>query len=123
MLTLAQLSVVVSTVRLTAQKAIVPLAMKNNFGEKIESARAVCFILDDQGKMLGQASRWIIGGSGDKSGLAPGATNTFNFVISTDKPFSGTNLTAKVTLSRLVLQGGKLADPLKAVTVNPAAPK
>lgn len=122
MLTLAQLSVAVSPVRLTAQRAIVPLAMKNNFGEKIESARAVCFILDDQGKVVGQATRWIIGGTGDKAGLAPGATNAFNFVVATVRPITSTNLTAKVTFSRLVLAGGKLADPQKAVTATPAAP-
>ncbi|GEM_PF-732912 len=119
----AQLAVTVSPVKATGQKAIVPLAMKNGFAERIESARAVCFILDAQGKMLGQASRWIIGGTADNAGLAPGATNVFNFVVNAAKPLVATNLTAKVTLSRLVLQGGKLADPQKAVTVNPAVPK
>jgi len=112
-----QLIVTVSPVKATGQRAIVPLAVKNNFTEKIESARAVCFILDDQGKMLGQATRWIIGGTGDKAGLAPGATNAFNFVVPAAKPFTNTNLTAKVTFSRVVVEGGKLADPVRDVTV------
>lgn len=119
----AQLAVTVSPPKITGNKAVVPLAIKNGFADKIESARAVCFILDGQGKMVGQASRWIIGGTADKAGLAPGATNAFNFVVSAAKPFAASNLTAKVSFSRLVLEGGKLADPQKAVTVSSAAPQ
>jgi hypothetical protein len=40
----AQLAVTVSPVKTTGQKAVVPLAMNNNFAEKIESARAACFL-------------------------------------------------------------------------------
>ena len=36
----AQLSVTVSPVKITGQKAVVPLAMKNMFNENVESARA-----------------------------------------------------------------------------------
>ena len=70
----AQLAVTVSPPKVVAQKAVVPLAMKNGLGEKIESARAAVFLLDQQGTMVGQATRWVIGGSQDKSGLEPGAT-------------------------------------------------
>ena len=118
-----QLAVNVFPPKLGADKVIVPMTMKNGFAERVESARAVCFILDDQGKLVGQASRWIIGGTADKAGLAPGATNAFNFVVSAAKPFAASNLTAKVSFSRLILEGGKLADPQKAVTVSSAAPK
>jgi hypothetical protein len=114
-----QMSVTVTPVKTTRQKAIVPLAIKNNFTEKVESARAAVFLLDDQGKMVGQASRWVIGGSGDKTGLAPGATNSFHFVVAANKPFTTTNLTAKVEFSRVVLVGGKLADT-REVNVKPA---
>ena len=115
----AQLAVTVSPVKATGQKAIVPLAMKNDFTEKIESARAVVFLLDDQGRMVGQGTRWIIGGTRDGAGLAPGATNAFNFVVSAEKPFTSTNLTAKVSCSRVVLAGGKLADA-RQVNITPA---
>jgi hypothetical protein len=37
-------------------------------------------------------------------------TNAFHFVVTADKPFTTTNLTAKVSFSRVVLEGGKLAD-------------
>ncbi len=115
----AQLAVTVLPVKLTGQKAIVPLAMRNGFAERIESARAVCFILDDQGKMVGQATQWVIGGDRDKAGLATGATNAFNFVVAAVKPFTSTNLTAKVTFSRVVLEGGRLADPKEVTIASP----
>src|SRR6266566_4698914 len=115
----AQLAVTVSPGKVTGQKAIVPLTMENNFAQKIESARAAVFLLDEQGKMIGHATRWVIGGTGDKAGLASGATNAFNFVVVGARPFTSTNLTAKVSFSRLVLEGGKLADAARQVTVAP----
>jgi hypothetical protein len=117
----AQLAVTVSPPKVTGQKTIVPLALKNNLTEKIQSARAVCFLLDEQGKSVGQSTKWVIGGSQDKPGLAAGATNAFHFVIASEKPFTSTNLTAKVQFNRVVLEGGKLADVTKAVTLTPAA--
>lgn len=119
----AQLAVTVSPVITTGQKAVVPLSLHNGFTERIASARAACFILDEQGKMLGQATRWVIGGSGDKTRLAPGATNAFHFVVAANRPFTTTNLTAKVTFSRVVLEGGKLANPQQVVTITPLIPK
>jgi len=116
----AQLAVTVSAVKVTGQKAIVPLALKNNLGEKVESARAAVFLLDEQGKILGQATKWVIGGTKDKPGLAASATNAFHFVIAAEKPFTTTNLTAKVTFNRVVLDGGKLADVNKDVKVTVA---
>ncbi len=106
----AQLSVTVWPVKVAASKAVVPLAMKNNFTETIESARAVCFLLNEQGKVIGQSTKWVIGGTKDVPGLAAGATNAFYFVIASGKPFTMTNLTAKVSFTRVVLEGGKLPD-------------
>jgi hypothetical protein len=118
----AQLAVTVLPLKVTGQKAVVPLAMKNNFSEKVESARAVVFLLDEQGNAAGQATtRWVIGGSEDKPALAAGSTNVFNFVITANKSFAATNLTAKVQFSRVVLEGGKIADVAKSVSVTPAA--
>ena len=116
----AQLVITVSPPKVVGQKAVVPLAMKNNLTEKIDSARAVCFLTDEEGKMVGQGTRWVIGGSQDKPGLAAGATNAFHFVITADKPFTTTNLTAKVTFNRLVLEGGKSADANKEVKIQTA---
>ena len=117
----AQLAVTVPPPKITGSKAVVPLAMKNNFAEKIESARAVVFLLDQQGKAVGQpTTRWIIG-NGNTNGLAAAATNVFHFVINGTQPFTSTNLTPKVQFSRVVLEGGKLADATKQVTVTPTA--
>jgi hypothetical protein len=112
----AQLVVTVSPPKVTAQKTIVLLAIKNTFPEKVKSARAVCFLLDDQGQMVGQSTKWVIGQN--KTGIEAGATNTFNFVITSPHPFTTTNLTAKVSFSRVVLDGGKLADPKAAVQIQ-----
>jgi hypothetical protein len=116
-----ELVVTVSPVAVTGQKAVVPLAMRNGFAEKIASARAVVFVLDDQGKMIGQATRWVIGGSQAQPGLAAGATNSFHFVITSGKQITTTNLTAKVAFSRVVLEGGKLADVAKDVHIQSGA--
>jgi hypothetical protein len=112
----AQLVVTVSPPKIASQKAIVQLTMKNNLTNKVESARAVCFLLDEQGKMVGQATKWVIGQN--KTVLEPRGETTFNFVIANSSPFASTNLTAKVSFSHLVLEGGKLANPSKDVTVE-----
>lgn len=119
----AQLTVTVSPVKVTGQKAVVPLALKNNLGGNIESARAVVFLLDEHGKAVGQpTTRWVIGSlqtaTSNTNGLAAGATNAFHFVITSDRPFTTTNLTAKVQFSRVVLAGGKVADVNKTVQIE-----
>ena len=114
----AQLAVTVLPVKVTGQKAVVPLVMQNHFNQKIESARASVFLLDEKGKMLGQSTKWVIGGIPHRTGLAPGATNSFFFVITSDKPFATTNLTTKVNFNRVVLEGGKLADVAKDVEIR-----
>jgi hypothetical protein len=114
----AQLTVIVSPVKIAGQKALVPLTLANHLSTKIESARAVCFLLDDQGVMVGQSIKWVIGEN--KTSLAPGGTNTFNFVISSPQPFTTTNLTAKVSFSRVVLDNGRPADVRQSVSVTQA---
>jgi hypothetical protein len=99
----AELVVNVQSMTVAGKKAVVPLQIKNNFSQSVESARAAVFVLDDQGKMLGQATRWVIGGSGEAKGLLSGGTNTFNFVVQLEKSVSSTNITAKVTFTRIVL--------------------
>ena len=111
----AQLAVTVFPPKITGQKTVVGLEMLNSFSEKIESARAVCFLLDAQGKMVGQSTKWVIGQN--HTGLEPGATNSFNYAITSLNPLTNTNLIAKVSFNRLVLAGGKLADVRKEVVV------
>ncbi len=106
----AELTVRVAPPKIAGQKAVVPLAIENHFPTKIESARAAVFIFDDAGKMLAQGTQWVIGGSKDKPGLKAGNTNLFQFVVTNEKPFTSTNVTSKVVVNRVVLEGGKLAN-------------
>lgn len=119
---LAQLSVTVSPVKITGQKAIVPLTLKNGFAEKIESARAVIFLMDEQGQMVGQKTDWVIGGTKERPALASSKETTYNFVITAIRPLASTNLTTKVTISRLILDGGKNGDVNKDVQIQNAYP-
>lgn len=114
----AQLAVTVSPPKVAAQKAVVELKMKNAFTAKIESARAICFLLDEQGKMVGESARWVIGGMKNRPALEPKKETSFNFVITSSQPFATTNLTAKVSFSRVMLEGDKLADPKTDVQIQ-----
>ncbi len=116
----AQLIVTVAPPKVTDQKAVVELKMKNGLAEKIESARAICFLIDDQGKMVGESSKWVIGGSKNRPDLEPKKETSFNFVITGSQPFTTTNLTAKVSFSRVVLAGEKVADPKTDVQIQNA---
>ena len=114
----AQLAVSISALKVSGQKTVVPLVMQNHFNQKIESARASVFLLDERGKMVGQSTKWVIGGEKTSPSLAPNATNAFNFVITSDKPLSKTNLTARVVFNRIVFADGKLGDPAKDVKIE-----
>lgn len=114
----AQLAVTVLPVKSVGQKAVVPLAMTNNLTESVESARAICFLLDDQGQMVGQSAKWVIGGTEDRPALQPKSGTTYNFVITSPQPFTTTNLTAKVNFTRIILTNQKLADPKKDVQIT-----
>ena len=112
----AQLAVTVIPPKVVGQKAVVQLKMKNGLSNAVKSARAVCFLLDDQGKMVGQSTKWVVGQN--HTSLEPKAETTFNFVMTSPQPFTTTNLTAKVSFSRVVLDGDKLADVTKAVSMT-----
>jgi hypothetical protein len=114
----AQLVVSVSPPKITAQKAVVSLAMTNHLAESVESARAICFLLDENGRMVGQSAKWVIGEGKDHQSLQPKTGTTYNFVITNPKSIVSTNLSVKVSFSRLVLEGGKQVDPAKNVSVS-----
>jgi hypothetical protein len=105
----AKLLVKVSDAKTAANKTLAKLTLKNSFTNKVESARATIFLLNDQDKVVGQASQWVIGGTKDKAPLAPSASTTYGFVIPSDKPFTKT----KLIFNRIVLEGGKQVDPVK----------
>ncbi len=113
----AKLVVQVDEPQRVSEKAVVKLTLKNTFKEKIESARATVFLLNDQ-KVVAQATQWVIGGGKDKGPLLPDKTTTYNFVINTDKPFT----TNRVVFTRIILEGGKQVDPTKSVEIEARSP-
>jgi hypothetical protein len=60
----------------------------------------------------------LIGGSKDGHPLEPKQETTFNFVVQSSAPITTTNLIPKVSFTRIVLTGGKLADPVKDVQIS-----
>jgi len=116
--TSAQLAVTVSPPKIIGQKAVIPLTLTNNLTEKVESARAMCFLLDDQGKMVGESTKWVIGGTKVQPPLEPKSGTTFNFVITSPQPFTTTNLTAQISFSRVLLEGQKIANPKTDVQIQ-----
>jgi hypothetical protein len=114
-----QLAVTVSPPKVTGQKTVVELSIKNGLTNEVQSARAICLLLDHQGKMVGQSTKWVIGQN--KTGLDAKGEDKFNFVITSPQPLVTSNLTAKVIFSRVILAGGKLANVQQDVTVAPAA--
>jgi hypothetical protein len=115
MLATAQLAVTVTPPKVVGQKAVVQLKMKNDLSDAVKSARAVCFLLDDKGSMAGQSTKWVIGQN--HASLVPKGETTFNFVITSPQPWTTTDLTAKVSFSQVVLEGDKLADVRRDVSV------
>lgn len=118
----AQLVVIASPPTVIGEKAVVKLEMKNGLSEKIESARAAVFLFDEHGKNVGHSTKWVIGETEHKPGLTTGATETFHFVVTSEKSITSTNLTAKISFNRVVLEGGKVADVAKNIQVM-AAPR
>src|SRR5260370_25269574 len=94
----AQLGVRVSPVKFSGHKVIVPLALTNQYNEKIESARAAVFLLDKEGKMVGQTTRWGIGGAAGKPRLAARATQSLTITVTALKPPTTPNIPPTVML-------------------------
>src|SRR5712691_3675206 len=111
----AALALKVAEPKTYGRKAVLKMELRNTFTNTIESARAVMFLLDDNGKVVGQETRWIVDGTKDRPPLKPDGRTTFSFVLQSQKPFTKT----KLTVTRIVLEGGKLADVNKDVQIEP----
>lgn len=117
----AQLVATVAEPKLVGQKAVLPLHLKNNFSTKVESARAVVFLLDEKGKIISQSTKWVIGGTKDQPPLESNKEAVFNFVLTSARAIDTTNARLRVNFTRIVLEGGKLADPTKDVVIGKPA--
>ena len=90
-------------------------------GNRLHSpgARAAVFLMDESGRMLGQGTRWVTGGKAEPTmALTAGGTNNFYFVLTAQSPLTTTNIVTHVKFSRLLLQGGRVADPERSVSVK-----
>jgi hypothetical protein len=114
----ADLQITESAPKTSGNKSVLKLTLKNTFTVGIESARATMFLFDDSGKMVGQKTQWIIGGSKERLALEPNNEAEFNFVVSADKPFTKT----KLSVTRVVLTGGQTADVAKQVQIESPKP-
>lgn len=114
----ADLLVTSEPAKITGQTAVVKLDMRNTFKRKVESARAVVFLMDPQGVVIGHGVKWVITGQRNLPELPPGGTNQFNFVVTLDRPVTSTNLIAKVQFSRVIFNNGRLASVPTGVIVD-----
>jgi hypothetical protein len=110
----AELLIKTSEPKTYGQKTIIKMELHNTFTNKIESARAVVFLLDDKGKVVGQETRWIIGGTKDRPPMASDGKTTFNFVVQHEKPFTKN----KITVIHLTLEGGQTVNAIKEVRIE-----
>lgn len=131
----AGLLVKVDEPKTTGNKAYVKLTMKNTFTNAVDSARAAVFLLDGQGKVVGQATRWVLGKAAQSpdpnshpsqpttlkasSSLAPDSERPFFFVVPLAKPVQGP-LHSRLLFDRLILSSGPLADANKEVILQPS---
>ena len=102
----ASLSVKVDAPKPTGNKALIKLSMTNTYPEKVQSARAVVFLVDDQSKVVGQSVHWVIGGTPGKPALDPQGVAVYYVTVPMDKPF----VKADVVFTRIILEGGKVIE-------------
>jgi hypothetical protein len=95
-------------------KVVVKLTMKNTFAERVESARATAFLMDAEGKVVGRATQWVIGGTKDQPALAPDKSSTYHLVIQADKPFTR----AEVIFNQIILESGRISDLKNAYSIE-----
>jgi len=118
----AQLAITVSPVKITGQRVIVPLALTNHLPQSVVSARAMCVLLNEQGKMVGQTAKWVIGGGGKgRPALTPNSGTTYNFVITSPQPLTSTNLTTKIVVTRVILEHHQITNANAVVTIDSSA--
>jgi hypothetical protein len=82
------------------------LVMVNTYTNTIQSARVALFFVDEKGSVVGQDTRWVIGGTKDRPPLPSQGTATYFVTIPTDKPFQKVD----VIVTRIVLEGGQIID-------------
>jgi hypothetical protein len=110
----AELSVKVDEPTAVGTKAIVKLTMRNTGTNLVQSARAAVFLMDANGKVVGQKAEWVIGGTKDKPGLAADGSTVYHLLVPADKPFK----TSKLIFTRIVLGDGQVIPAGQGYTLE-----
>jgi hypothetical protein len=128
----ADMEVSLGTVESTSGKSQVQLTAKNTFDQGIRDARVWVFLVDGNGKVVGNKATWVIGGNDhtadneklpkSRAPLQPDEEREFMITIdhtparqgSTTSTASNT-LTPKIIFTRLILADGSTVNPKKAV--------
>lgn len=112
----AALELTVGKPKTYTKLTVIKMDLHNSFTDQIKSAEAVVFLMSDKGKVVGQKSRWILGGPERRPSLAPDSSTTFFFVVSNAQSFA----TTKVLVTRIVFENGKLGNILRDVKIQSA---
>lgn len=97
----------------TGTKTLVTFGLKNTFSQPIKDVRAWVFLMDADGKVVGNQAEWLIGGgesspaASSSKPLAPEQSAECVVAVSTSRPA----VSAQVTFSRIVLADGSVASP------------
>lgn len=122
----ADFQVAVVATESTPSKSVVKIKARNNFDQNVKAARAWVFLMDDQGKVVGQNAQWIIGGDssdgpqeseGRKTGAPLEPEKEAEYSIAVNHSSQGANppTQTKITFSRIILADGTLVNPHKSV--------
>ncbi len=107
----ANLEVALTSTESTANKSLVKFKAKNTFSQGIQGARAWVFLMDNEGKVVGQKAQWVIGGKKEKDSLEIDNESEYSVVVDTKSKPTQT----KITFSKLILADGSSVNPQKHV--------
>lgn len=122
----ADFQVAVVDTQSTSDKSLVKIKARNAFDQGVKGARAWVFLMDDQGRVVGQRAQWIIGGEPKPSHVpskipVPQASLNaedeaeYTIMVAHDSQRGGAPTRTKITFSRIILEDGTLVNPQKAV--------
>ncbi|MGB0371725.1 MAG: hypothetical protein ACPGN3_10250 [Opitutales bacterium] len=114
---LARLNVSLTDANWKDGKASLSLEASNAGDSAITGARVWIFLMNDDGKVVGNHAEWIIGGKRPEDNPNPsldaGEESTYEVSFKNEKPFTQ----ARVTFSKLLGEDKKPLNPRKAASV------
>ena len=100
-------------------RASIDLEMTNKSDTTISSARVWVFLMDTEGKVVGNHSEWLFGGGAERADdeiepIESGEEAVISFSFPAEKPLD----TARVTFSRIIDDSGKTLNLNKLLKVS-----